>query len=87
MTQVAYISEGHSQFADRLWALAGELASDVPEGGWGLDYFELLPHFVWAGASVERDHSWPDLHECTVTVPDEHEEAFYTALESLRSRS
>jgi len=87
MTQLAYISTGHSQYADRLWVLAAELAIDVPEGDWGLDYFELLPHFVWAGASVEYVPDHPDLHQCNVTVPDEQEEVFYAALETLLPRS
>lgn len=83
MTQVAYISHGYSRYADRLWALAGQLGANVPDTGLGLDYIELLPHFVWAGASVEAIADHPDLHQCSVTVPEGQEEAFYAALEEL----
>jgi hypothetical protein len=44
MTLVATIQVGHSQFDDRLWALAGRFGRSEPRDEFsGLDYFELLP--------------------------------------------
>lgn len=86
MTEVAYIMQGHSQFEDRLWGLAAVLSPDYPDPDTpysGLDYFDLLPEFVWAGASVEIDRRCPGLPQYVLTVPDGLEDAFYATLEKL----
>ena len=53
MKQIAYITQGHSEYEDRLRELLD--ASEIdPEEFLGLAYFSLTPFFVLAGATVTR---------------------------------
>ena len=51
MKQLAFITQGDSDYADRLWKLLDESGID-PHEFHGLDYFGLTPFFVLAGAAV-----------------------------------
>jgi hypothetical protein len=83
MPQLAYITQGHSQYDDRLWGLLQETGID-PHEFEGLDYFSLVPFFVLAGASVRPQAHTHGPHVHTegvfVEVSDDLAEAFYTTL-------
>jgi hypothetical protein len=86
MKQLAYITQGHSDYDDRLKQLLDASGID-PEEFVGLDYFSLAPFFVLAGATVAPDaHAHgPDVHVTgvRVTVPEELEEAFLATLPQM----
>ena len=86
MKQLAYITQGNSQYADRLWELLSASGID-PHEFEGLDYFGLTPFFVIAGATVRADaHTHgTDVHTAGVfvEVPEELEEGFYSTLPEL----
>jgi hypothetical protein len=86
MKQLAFITQGHSRYDDRLWQLLGETGID-PHEFVGLDYFGLVPFFVVSGASVRTDaHSHgADVHVSgiTIEIPEELEEAFYATLPAI----
>ena len=79
MKQVAYITQGHSEYEPRLRSLLDASGID-PEEFVGLDYFSLSPFFVLAGATVAPDaHAHgADIHVTgvRVSVPEELEDAF-----------
>ena len=83
MTELAYITQGSSEYDDRLWEILDNSGID-PHEFIGLDYFSLAPFFVLAGATVTPDaHTHgDDVHVTgvTVTVPEELESAFLTTL-------
>jgi hypothetical protein len=83
MKQLAFITQGHSEYADRLWELLDASGID-PHEFEGLDYFGLTPFFVISGATVRADaHTHgPTVHTSGVYVeiPEELEEAFYATL-------
>jgi hypothetical protein len=83
MTQLAYITQGHSEYDPALRELLDATGID-PEEFVGLDYFSLTPFFVLAGATVTPDaHTHgDDVHVTgvTVTVPDELVPAFLATL-------
>lgn len=75
MKQLAYITQGHSDYDPALRELLDATGID-PEEFVGLDYFSLTPFFVLAGATVTPDahtHGGDDVHVTgvTVTIPDE----------------
>jgi hypothetical protein len=86
MKQLAYITQGQSDYDERLRELLDASGID-PEEFVGLDYFSLVPFFVLAGATVAPDaHTHgPDVHVTgvRVTVPEELEEAFLAALPEM----
>jgi hypothetical protein len=86
MTELAFITQGNSQYADRLWALLEQSGID-PHEFHGLDYFGLTPFFVLAGASVRpKAHSHGTevhLEGVYVEVEDELEEGFYATLPAI----
>ena len=86
MTQLAFITQGNSQYTDRLWQLLDGTGID-PEEFEGLDYFGLVPFFVLSGASVRpQAHAHgPHVHTegVFVEVAEELEEAFYTTLPEI----
>lgn len=83
MKQLAYITQGNSEYDDRLRALLEESGID-PHEFLGLDWFSLVPFFVLAGATVSPDaHAHgSDVHVTgvRVAVPEEFEEGFFDAL-------
>jgi hypothetical protein len=83
MKQLAYITQGHSDYDPRLRELLDATGID-PEEFVGLDYFSLTPFFVLAGATVEPDaHTHgTDVHVSgvKVSVPEELELGFFDAL-------
>jgi hypothetical protein len=83
MKQLAYITQGQSEYDERLRALLEESRID-PHEFVGLDWFSLVPFFVLAGATVSPDvHAHgTDAHVTAVrvTVPEELEEAFLATL-------
>ena len=83
MKQVAYITQGHSEYDERLRALLEESRID-PQEFVGLDWFSLVPFFVLAGAAVAPDvHAHGDDAHVTgvrVTVDEELEQAFLATL-------
>jgi hypothetical protein len=83
MKQLAAITQGHSDYDDRLRELLDGSGID-PHEFLGLDYFSLTPFFVLSGATVAPDaHAHgADLHitGVTVSVPEELEEAFFATL-------
>ena len=86
MTQLAFITQGNSQYDDRLWELLEGTGID-PHEFEGLDYFGLVPFFVLAGASVRpQAHTHGDyVHTESVVVEVEEtlEEAFYATLPEI----
>ena len=86
MKQLAYITQGQSDYDDRLRALLEASGIDPHEFA-GLDWFGLTPFFVIAGATVRADaHTHgTDVHTSGVyvEVPEELEEAFLATLPAL----
>jgi hypothetical protein len=83
MKQVAYITQGTSEYDPKLRELLDTTGID-PHEFIGLDYFSLVPFFVLAGAHVAPDaHAHgTDVHVtgARVSVPEELEEAFLHTL-------
>src|SRR3712207_9385081 len=75
MKRLAYITQGHSQYDDRLWEILSSSGID-PHEFEGLDYFGLTPFFVIAGATVRADaHTHgTDVHTSGVFVEVRSEE-------------
>jgi hypothetical protein len=86
MKQLAYITQGHSDYDERLRALLDESGID-PHEFVGLDWFSLVPFYVLAGATVAPDvHAHgTDAHVTgvRVAVPEELEEAFLATLPQI----
>jgi hypothetical protein len=86
MKQLAYITQGHSEYDDRLREILDASGID-PHEFLGLDYFSLVPFFVLAGATVSPDvHTHDDDVHVTgvrVTIPEELEEPFLATLPQL----
>jgi hypothetical protein len=86
MKQVGFITQGHSDYDERLRAVLDASGID-PEEFLGLEYFSLTPFFVLAGATVSADaHTHgTEVHVSAVRVmvPEELEEAFLAALPEL----
>jgi hypothetical protein len=84
--QIAYITQGHSDYDERLRALLDASGID-PEEFLGLEYFSLTPFFVLAGATVaaEAHAHGTEVHVSgvRVTIPEELEEAFLATLPEL----
>jgi hypothetical protein len=84
--QVAYITQGHSDYDERLRAVLDASGID-PEEFLGLEYFSLTPFFVLAGATVaaEAHAHGMEVHVAAVrvTIPEELEEAFLATLPEL----
>ena len=86
MNQVAFITQGHSDYDERLRTLLDASGID-PEEFLGLEYFSLAPFFVLAGATVaaEAHAHGTEVHVSgvRVMVPEELEEAFLATLPEL----
>jgi hypothetical protein len=86
MTQLAFITQGNSQYDDRLWELLEGTGIDPHEFD-GLDYYGLVPFFVLAGASVRPEaHTHGDYVHTEgvfVEVDDALQEAFYATLPKI----
>jgi hypothetical protein len=86
MKRLAYITQGNSDYEERLWELLSASGID-PHEFEGLDYFGLTPFFVIAGATVRADaHTHgTDVHTqgVIVEIPEELEEGFYATLPQL----
>ena len=86
MKQIGYITQGRSDYDDRLRAVLDASGID-PEEFLGLEYFSLTPFFVLAGATVSADaHTHgTEVHVSAVriTIPEELEEAFLATLPEL----
>jgi hypothetical protein len=86
MKQLAFITQGHSDYDERLRGLLDESGID-PHEFIGLDYFSLVPFFVLAGATVAPEaHTHGDSVHVTgvrVTLPDGQEDAFLATLSEI----
>jgi hypothetical protein len=86
MKQVAYITQGHSEYDPQLRELLDATGID-PHEFLGLDYYSLVPFFVLAGATVVPDaHSHGSEVHLTgvrVSVPEELETAFLATLPEI----
>ena len=86
MKQIGFITQGHSDYEERLRAVLDASGID-PEEFLGLEYFSLTPFFVLAGATVSPDaHTHgTDVHVSAVriTIPEELEEAFLATLPEM----
>jgi hypothetical protein len=86
MKQIGFITQGHSDYEERLRAVLDASGID-PEEFLGLEYFSLTPFFVLAGATVTPDaHTHgTDVHVSAVriTIPEELEEAFLATLPEM----
>ena len=86
MKQLAYITQGHSEYDPRLRDLLDATGID-PGEFIGLDYFSLSPFFALAGATIAPDaHSHGDDVHVTgvkVLIPDDLEEAFLATLPEI----
>jgi hypothetical protein len=84
--QIGYITQGHSDYDERLRAVLDASGID-PEEFLGLEYFSLTPFFVLAGATVgaEAHAHGTEVHVSgvRVTIPEELEEAFLATLPEL----
>jgi hypothetical protein len=86
MKQIGHITQGHSDYDERLRAILDASGID-PEEFIGLEYFSLTPFFVLAGATVSADahtHGM-EVHVSAVRVEiaEELEEAFLATLPEL----
>ena len=83
MKQLAYITQGHSEYDPALRELLDATGIDAEEFV-GLDYFSLIPFFVLAGATVTPDaHTHgTDVHVTgvVVSIPEDLETGFFAAL-------
>jgi hypothetical protein len=83
MKQLAFITQGHSEYEDRLRQLL-EASGIDPHEFQGLDWFGLVPFFVLCGATVRpKAHTHGnDVHVegVYVELPPEYEEGFYETL-------
>jgi hypothetical protein len=83
MKQLAYITQGHSEYDPALRELLDATGIDAEEFV-GLDYFSLIPFFILAGATVTPDaHTHGDDVHVTgvvVSIPEELETGFFSAL-------
>jgi hypothetical protein len=87
MRRLAYITQGSSDYDERLWGLLEETGID-PHEFIGLDYFGLTPFFVMAGATVrpEAHTHGDDIHVEGVVVElpeDLPDDAFYGQLRDM----
>ena len=86
MKQIGFITQGHSDYEERLRAVLDASGID-PEEFLGLEYFSLTPFFVLAGATVSPDaHTHgTEVHVSAVriTIPEELEEAFLATLPEM----
>jgi hypothetical protein len=86
MKRLASITQGTSDYDERLWKLLQESGIDKDEFI-GLDYFGLVPFFVIAGATVRSDaHAHGDhLHveAIHVEIDESLEEAFFGTLPQI----
>jgi hypothetical protein len=86
MTQLAFITQGSSDYDDRLWQLLEQTGID-PHEFYGLDYFGLLPFFVLSGATVRpQAHTHGDhmhVEGVVVEVDPELEAAFFATLPAI----
>ena len=87
MKRLAFITQGNSEYDDRLWELLTATGID-PHEFTGLDYFGLTPFFVMAGATVrpEAHTHGPEIHVegVVVELPDDlPADAFYSQLQDL----
>jgi hypothetical protein len=86
MKQLAYITQGHSEYDERLRGLLEESGID-PHEFVGLDWFSLTPFYVIAGATVRAEaHTHGDHAHVTgvfVEVPEELEDAFFATLPQI----
>jgi hypothetical protein len=86
MKRLATITQGTSDYDDRLWKLLEESGIEREEFV-GLDYFGLVPFFVIAGATVRSDaHAHGDhLHveAIHVEIDEELEAAFFGTLPQI----
>ena len=86
MKQIGYITQGRSDYDERLRAVLDASGID-PEEFIGLEYFSLTPFFVLAGATVSAEAHAHDtevhVSGVRVTIPEELEEAFLATLPEL----
>jgi hypothetical protein len=86
MKQLAYITQGHSEYEPRLKELLVATGIDAEEFI-GLDYFSLTPFFALAGATIEPDaHAHgTDVHVTGVRImiAEDLEEAFLATLPDM----
>ena len=86
MKQIGYITQGRSDYDERLRAILDASGID-PEEFIGLEYFSLTPFFVLAGATVSPDaHTHgTEVHVSAVRVEiaEELEEAFLATLPEI----
>jgi hypothetical protein len=86
MKQIGYITQGHSDYDERLRAVLDASGID-PEEFLGLEYFSLTPFFVLAGATVSAEAHAHDtevhVSGVRVTISEELEEAFLATLPEL----
>ena len=86
MKQIGYITQGHSDYDERLRAVLDASGID-PEEFLGLESFSLTPFFVLAGATVSAEAHAHDtevhVSGVRVTIPEELEEAFLATLPEL----
>jgi hypothetical protein len=87
MKRLAFITQGDSDYDDRLWELLSETDID-PHEFTGLDYFGLTPFFVMAGATVRpQAHTHGDdvhVEAVIVELPDDlPEDAFHAQLRDM----
>jgi hypothetical protein len=83
MKQLAYITQGHSDYDERLRGMLDATGID-PHEFLGLDYYSLVPFFVLAGATIEPEAHAHDtevhITGVRVMVPEELEEGFLATL-------
>jgi hypothetical protein len=86
MKQLAFITQGRSDYDERLRGLLDDSGID-PHEFIGLDYFSLVPFFVLAGATVAPEaHTHGDSVHVTgvrVTLPEGQEDAFLATLSEI----
>ena len=86
MKQIGYITQGRSDYDERLRAVLDASGID-PEEFLGLEYFSLTPVFVLAGATVAAEAHAHDtevhVSGVRVTIAEELEEAFLATLPEL----
>jgi hypothetical protein len=84
MKSLAYITEGHSGYDDRLWNLLKDYNLTLPSADdfYMFDHWSFFSYFVVCGASIRQENRFEGTMEMIIEIPSHKEEDFYKKLEN-----